>query len=57
MKNKNNNYPLVIPYSETHKIRSEINNVEYRLFVILPSKYEADHQYPVIFTTDPILVG
>jgi predicted alpha/beta superfamily hydrolase len=45
---------LTIPRSETHKIRSKINNIEYELFVNVPLDYRSGiDSYPVIFTTDP----
>lgn len=49
-----NTQALTIPYSETHRLKSKINNFEYELFVALPANYHSkQNSYPVIFTTDP----
>lgn len=46
--------PLTIPFTETHRIVNQKNNIEYELFVSFPPSYKSDEEsYPTIFTTDP----
>ncbi len=45
---------LRIPYSQTHILKSQTNNIDYELFIAVPPNYQNNKNcYPVIFTTDP----
>ncbi len=54
MKNTSTTNQIAIPHTKTYRLKSAINNIEYKLFIALPSKYHDNtNSYPVIFTTDP----